>query len=77
MIIESDTCMAIPPGETIKEQLEIHSMSKEDFVFRMGMNKSKINKLLDGDVEITPKISKKLESVLGISADHPKGTAYI
>ena len=58
--------IAIPPGATIKEQLELVGMSKKEFATRMNMPEEEINKLINGNIHITPVLAKKLEEVLGI-----------
>lgn len=61
----SHSYIAIPPGETIREQLEYLGMSQTEFAVRMGMNKQQISDLLTGDLDLDPEIAEKLEIVLG------------
>lgn len=65
MMIHSQHYIAIPPGETIREQLEYLGMSQTEFAVRMGMNKQQISDLLTGDLDLDPEIAEKLEIVLG------------
>ena len=51
--------IAVPPGETIKEQLEIWEITK-------GMTEDEIEALLEGDMALTPDIASRLESALSI-----------
>ena len=64
----SHTYIAIPPGETIKEQLSFRSMSQKEFALRMGLTEKHITNLLKGRVQLTPNVAMRLESVLGAPA---------
>ena len=57
--------IAIPPGATIKEQLEYLGMSQKEFAVRMGMSEEDISNLISGDIELSPETAVKLEIVLG------------
>lgn len=63
-----NSIIAIPPGETIKEQLDLHEMHQSDFADRMGMSPKHISHLINGKAPLTHKTSLKLESVLGMPA---------
>ena len=65
---ESKTYIAIPPGETIKEQLEIHQMTQKEFAKRMDLSEKHISKLLNGDVMLTQDVARRLEMVLNVPA---------
>ena len=58
--------IAVPPGETIKEQLEIWEITKAEFLSRMGMSEDEIEARLEGDMALTPDIASRLESALSI-----------
>lgn len=58
--------IAIPPGETIKEQLEDKGMDIVQFSEKMGVSIPYVENLLAGKAEITPYIATKLEEVLGV-----------
>ena len=60
--------VAIPPGETIKEQLKDRNMSQKEFAARMNMSENHIDKLINGDIQLTPDISVKLELIFGVPA---------
>lgn len=62
------TVIAVPPGESIREQLENRGLSQKEFALRMGMSEKHISKLINGKTELTPPTAQKLESVLGIPA---------
>lgn len=62
------TVIAVPPGESIKEQLENRGLSQKEFALRMGMSEKHISKLINGKTELTPPTAQKLESVLGVPA---------
>lgn len=65
---ESRTYIATPPGATIKEQLEDREMSQREFSQRMGISEKHISKLINGEVQLTPEMAYRLETVLGIPA---------
>lgn len=58
--------IAVPPGETIKEQLEIWEITKAEFLSRMGMTEDEGEALLEGDMALTSDIASRLESALSI-----------
>jgi HTH-type transcriptional regulator/antitoxin HigA len=60
--------IAIPPGETIREQLEIRNMTQREFAIRMDLSEKHINRLINGQVALTPDVAVRLESVLGVPA---------
>ena len=66
--MRSKTCIAIPPGATIKEMLEDRNMSQKEFAMRMEMSEKHISKLINGDVILTPQTAIRLEMVLGMEA---------
>lgn len=68
MIVRSRKTVAIPPGETIKEQLEDRRMTQKELAARMDMTEKHICKLLSGDVQLTPDVAMRLEMVLGVPA---------
>lgn len=67
------TVIAVPPGESIREQLEIRELSQKEFALRMCMSEKHISNLINGKVELTPPTAQKLESVLG----YPRGSGQI
>ncbi len=69
MIVRSRKTVAIPPGETIKEQLEDRQMTRKEFASKMDMTENHIRKLLDGDIQLTSDVATRLEKVLGIPAN--------
>lgn len=58
--------IAIPPGASIREQMENKMMSEKDFAVKMGMGEEEVKNLLNGNMDITADIAKKLEEVLGV-----------
>lgn len=60
--------VAIPPGETIREELDALNMSQSDFAKRMDMSEKTISQIINGDAPITYDTALNLESVLGVSA---------
>lgn len=63
-----NSIIAIPPGETIKEQLEIREMNQKEFSKRMGMSTKYISQLINGKVPLTHQTTLKRESVIGVPA---------
>ena len=60
--------VALPPGATIKEQLEDRGMTQKEFSLRMDMSEKHISRLINGEVKLTPDVARRLEFVLGIPA---------
>lgn len=65
---KSRSFIAIPPGITIKEQIMDKGMNQKEFALRMGMSEKHISKLMNGDVQLTIDMARRLEMVLGIPA---------
>ena len=65
---KSKTFVAIPPGYTIKEQLDDRGIKQKEFALRMEMSEKHISKLINGEVLLTTDMALRLEMVLGISA---------
>ncbi len=64
----SRSFIAIPPGTTIKEQLLDRGMNQKEFALRMGMSEKHISKLVNGEVQLTIDVARRLEMVLGLPA---------
>ena len=67
-MLYSKNTVAIPPGETIREQLEDRGMSQREFSLRMGISEKHISRLINGKVELTSDMALRLETVLGLPA---------
>ncbi len=67
-MVRSRSYIATPPGTTIKEQLCDRGMSQKEFAARMDMSEKHISRLINGDVQLTPEMSVRLETVLGVPA---------
>ena len=67
-MVRSRSYIATPPGATIKEQLEDRDMSQKEFAARMDLSEKHVSRLLNGKVELTPDVARRLEMVLGIPA---------
>ena len=67
-MLHSRDTIAIPPGATIREQLESRKISQKEFAQRMDMSEKHISHLINGKVELTHETALRLESVLGIPA---------
>lgn len=64
----SRSYIATPPGATLKEQLDDRGMSQKELAARMDMSEKHISKLMNGDVQLTPDVAVRLETVLGVPA---------
>ena len=62
----SRSFIATPPGATIKEQIVDRGMNQKEFAARMGMSEKHISKLINGEVQLTIDVARRLEMVLGI-----------
>ena len=60
---------AVPPGETILENIEYLDMNQSEFASRMGMAPKTVTDLINGEAPVTPATAAKLESVLGAKAE--------
>ena len=67
-MIQSRTTIAIPPGMTIREQLDNRKMSQKEFANRMDMSEKHISRLINGKVELSHDVALRLEFVFGIPA---------
>ncbi len=67
-MIRSRNYIAVPPGATVKEQLDDRGMSQKEFAARMGMSEKHISHLINGSVQLTPETAYRLETVLGLPA---------
>lgn len=68
MMSLSRKTIAIPPGDTIKEQIIDRGISQKEFAARMNMSEKHISQLINGDVQLTQDVANRLEMVLGIPA---------
>lgn len=68
MIKEGIDYIAIPPGETIKEQINQISMTQKELAIRMDLSEKHLSHLINGDVFLTQDVAYKLEMVLGLPA---------
>ena len=67
-MMRNGKCIATPPGATISEQLTNQGMNHKEFAQRLGMSQMQVNKLINGEVQLTPEIALKIEEVLGVPA---------
>ena len=66
MIKRNKEVLATPPGETIKEQLELRGWSPEELAKTTGAYEGDIYNLLEGDIPLSEKTAIKLEQALGL-----------
>lgn len=62
--------LAIPPGETIREQLDIAGMGLDDLAARMGIPVDDVRRLIEGEIDLDDDIARRLEGALGVSAQY-------
>jgi len=60
--------IAIPPGETIRENMEFLGMNQEELAARLGITPKHLSNILNGNAPITYETALKLETVIGPSA---------
>ncbi len=59
---------AIPPGETLLEEIKAKSITKEELSLMIGISQEWLNEIIKGNAAITPEIALKLESVFQLPA---------
>ncbi len=67
-MVRSSSIIAVPPGATIREQLNNRGMNQKEFAARMDMSEKHISRLINGEVQLTPETAVRLETVLGVPA---------
>lgn len=67
-MVRSQSYIATPPGATIREQLKDRGMSQKEFAARMDLSEKHVSKLINGEVQLTPDVAVRLETVLGVPA---------
>lgn len=65
-MLKNNKVIAIPPGYTIKEQLEDRNINLNDFIVKMNMSKEDVELLIEGKIKLTNDLAYKLELVLGL-----------
>ncbi len=60
---------AIPPGETIRENMDYLGMTQEEVAIRLDITPKHLCNILNGNAPITYETALKLESVIGPSAE--------
>jgi HTH-type transcriptional regulator/antitoxin HigA len=60
--------LIVPPGVTLKSELEARGISQKDFATAIGMRPSHLSELIHGKRTITVQIARKLEEQLNIPA---------
>lgn len=66
MIIETETNLIVPPGETIKEQMEIKNISLKALANAIREDEKRTQELLEGTIKMQRKHMEGLEQILGI-----------
>lgn len=61
--------IAIPPGETIKEYLDVLEMTQAELATRLGITTKHLNSIVKASSPITYETAIKLERVIGPSAE--------
>ena len=60
--------LAIPPGETLAEELEVRGMTQQELAATMGCSPQVIAEIVRAERAITPEIATALSKVLGGSS---------
>jgi plasmid maintenance system antidote protein VapI len=66
MIIETETNLIVPPGETIKEQMKQKNISLKELAKAIDEDEERTQELLEGDIRMQRKHMEGLEQILGI-----------
>lgn len=66
MIIETETNIIVPPGESIKEQMIIKGISLEKLSKAIQEDEDRTKALLEGDIQMQRKHMEGLEEIFGI-----------
>ena len=61
--------MAIPPGDSIRENMEMLGMNQEELAARLGITTKHLSHVLNGFSPVTYETALRLESVIGASAE--------
>jgi addiction module HigA family antidote len=61
--------LAVPPGEYLKEVLEVQGMSTEAFAARSGISAATLAAIIEGAAPITACIAAKLAEATGVPAN--------
>lgn len=59
---------AVPPGETLEEELDARGMSQAELAERTGMARKTLNEIIKGKAPITPETALKFERVFALPA---------
>lgn len=68
-MLNNNKVIAIPPGYTINEQLDLLNIDIVEFSNRMEMPIGVVSNLLNGKCELSKEIANKLEKITGISKE--------
>ena len=72
-MMESRTYIVVPPGATVREQLDDRGMTQKEFAARMDMSQKHVSRLINGEVQLTPDTARKLELVFGTAYRRASG----
>lgn len=64
----SNHTIAVPPGATIKEQLDMRGLTQKEFACRIGLSEKHVSNIINGKAELTQDVALRLESIFGIPA---------
>ena len=63
-------CIAIHPGEIIKDELDAREMKQKELASLMSMPTSVLNDIINGLRALTPEVPVLLQEILGIDASY-------
>lgn len=52
----------------LREQLRDRGMSRKEFAARMDLSEMHVSQLINGEIQLTPDVAVRLETVLGVPA---------
>ena len=67
-MFRSRSYMAIPPGETIKEQLDERNLTQKELARLTGLSEKHVSRLINGLVALTPETAARLEQAIAVPA---------
>lgn len=67
-MMESRTWLAVPPGETLKEQMQYRNIDCTSLAEKLRLSTGEMEALLEGKSVLSADIARALEAELGVSA---------
>lgn len=58
----------VPPGETLKELMDLRSYTELDVAVALGMSPVELRRMVEGASPVTPEVAEGLEEITGLPA---------